>query len=649
MVIVVALTVRKRHQSLLTPSSTPLRATAAVAPSRPASTTLRKTKEQQGPPTPRGRLDGQSFPDGLLALTWDDGPDEGTLDLAQYLHSEHVSGTFFVVSNWIRRGSEEPGLGHRLFQTGHENLPILGELVALGHRLGNHTRNHVLLTSVTPAELASQLAGADDGLAPFLTNELRIFRPPGGAWDDRASAVVDGDARLHSIEGPVFWDIDQKDWEDSVFCRSTQPESECETAPSTGRRRVRPAVVAARYLASIDRVGHGIVLLHDRVGDVGSHYAIDIARSIIPTLKARGFVFVAPLIQLSPLSKRLPVDPDCFPSRTREGLSVLLVDINGDGRSDACLQTNGPLECAVSEERQGPSGPITSFRWALPSLGAPDGGAGTCERFAPLGQWALADVSGSGRASRCGVGAAGVFCRGAPTGEQCGAPSLWLPAPASSRPVAFAPTTTLGHVTTSPATLRFADVDGDGKDDACAETPLGVVCARGHGDGFQPARVWLRRAAYTDVSAEPVGELLLGDLNGDGRADACVSREGALVCALSTGTELVDVRTWSTADELVDHKPLPGYASDGSRSLWLADLNGDGRSDVCRITQAGLFCGLSDGHAFTRPTNWLAPVDRSEWSAQSPQPPVALGDINGDGRADLCVVMDDGLYCGLAP
>ena len=86
------------------------------------------------------------------------------------------------------------------------------------------------------------------------------------------------------------------------------------------------------------------------------------------------------------------------------------------------------------------------------------------------------------------------------------------------------------------------------------------------------------------------------------------------------------------------------WGSEDLRSLWLADLNGDGRADLCRENQDGLFCGLSDGRRFTQPTNWLARVDRPGWSARGRRSPIALGDINGDGHADLCIVAEDGVH-----
>src|SRR5262249_30663354 len=69
-----------------------------------------------------------------------------------------------------------------------------------------------------------------------------------------------------------------------------------------------------------------------------------------------------------------------------------------------------------------------------------------------------------------------------------------------------------------------------------------------------------------------------------------------------------------------------------------ADLNGDGRNDVCAVLDDAVVCALALGahkqgaHApFAHATPWLASGARS----LRPES-VALVDVNGDGRADWC-------------
>ena len=243
-------------------------------------------------------------------------------------------------------------------------------------------------------------------------------------------------------------------------------------------------MVAARYLADIQQVGHGVVLFHDRVGDVGSSYAMDIAQIVIPALKAQGFVLVAPSLELSPLSRRLPLDNQGFPSPTSQQVFVGLADIDGDGRADVCFSRRGALACAMSEERPGPPGgpvPVTAFRWAKPSPPVPGEPGVDGEPFGPFAPWALADVRARGRASVCSFGFEGVFCRLVTKYGDLAPPGPWLADAKASGSVALAPHVRLVDAKRTVASFGFGDIDGDGKDDVCALTQTGIVCACSNG------------------------------------------------------------------------------------------------------------------------------------------------------------------------
>jgi peptidoglycan/xylan/chitin deacetylase (PgdA/CDA1 family) len=300
----------------------------------------------------RAPLDGRAFPEGVLSLTWDDGPDVHTLELARWLAEQKVSATFFVVGEWDRELSSDPGFGAATYRTGYRHIAILGDLVRLGHRIGNHTLDHTLLADTSIEGATEQLVRAQVEIDPFIENELRLFRAPGGQWSRDAASALD-DPRLAGLVGPVRWDIDGKDWEASL-------------------RRTRPEAVAERYVAQIDRARRGIVLLHDRVGDVGSTYALDVAKRLVPQLKARGFVFAAPVLSFSALRPR-----DVRPPVRRS----LAGDLNGDGHVDECAISNAGVTCALSNGRM--------FMKKTLWLDAPVESA-----------W-LSDVNGDGRADLC--------------------------------------------------------------------------------------------------------------------------------------------------------------------------------------------------------------------------------------------------------
>jgi peptidoglycan-N-acetylglucosamine deacetylase len=79
-----------------------------------------KSSQLFGPTVYRGVRSRKS-----VALTFDDGPSEGTAELLEYLGKEEVPATFFMCGANVTR------------------LPqVAGEVAAGGHQLGNHTYSH---------------------------------------------------------------------------------------------------------------------------------------------------------------------------------------------------------------------------------------------------------------------------------------------------------------------------------------------------------------------------------------------------------------------------------------------------------------------------------------------------------------------------
>lgn len=479
-------------------------------------------------PHVRESLRGAQFPDGVLALTWDDGPDQRTLDLARFLRSRRVSGTFFVVRAWEEGVSEEPGRGPDRFATGYAHLPVLSDLVALGHRIGNHTDGHVILDGLADERVVEQIGKNQIALDPFLGNELRMFRAPGGYWSAAASSALDQSAFADTV-GPFRWDIDEKDWSASLD-------------------GVSPHVVAKRYLATAVRLKKGIVLLHDRVGAVGSSFALDLAKDLVPALEARGFVFSAPLLSFGAFERRLDVSP----LTSHLAGALRLGDLTGDGLADLCVEAHDGTICARATRVARPSGALPRTAFVAPT------------RVDASGAF-FGDIDGDGRADLCRKRGDEIACaRSSGTGYR-----TW--------------SKTLGA---RGDLLRLADVDGDGLADACVRNDEGVFCATSTGSSFTDERTWIDASAIDPTHAE------LADVDGDGRADAC----SAGICALSTGRAFGAPTRWSSARDLTLADPS---------TIRFADLNGDGRADACIKTTDGVACAFSNGRSFTAPTLWL--------------------------------------------
>jgi peptidoglycan/xylan/chitin deacetylase (PgdA/CDA1 family) len=133
-----------------------------------------------------------------VALTFDMG---GRLDPAveimDWLIANGVKATIFPTG--VSATTTDPGL---LVLARVRDNPGLFDL-------GNHSWDHPNFTELSAAEMADQLARAENAIAPIVGRTTRPwFRPPYGAW---TAAVREGVGRA-GWGYTVMWDIDTLDW-----------------------------------------------------------------------------------------------------------------------------------------------------------------------------------------------------------------------------------------------------------------------------------------------------------------------------------------------------------------------------------------------------------------------------------------------------
>jgi peptidoglycan-N-acetylglucosamine deacetylase len=202
---------------------------------------------------PTGQLYGRTFI-GLargtkqLALTYDDGPnDPHTFRLLEVLAKHDVRATFFLIGRYARRRPD-----------------IARELITAGHRVGNHTFTHPLLTFKSAAETRKELSECRAALQEAIGEHSNLFRPPFGGRRPQTLRV----ARELGFE-PVMWNVTGYDW----------------NAP--------PAAVIETKLTNQIR-GGDVILLHD-----GGHRQMGADRSqtvlatdrLITRYKSEGYEF----------------------------------------------------------------------------------------------------------------------------------------------------------------------------------------------------------------------------------------------------------------------------------------------------------------------------------------------------------------------
>jgi hypothetical protein len=244
------------------------------------------------------------------------------------------------------------------------------------------------------------------------------------------------------------------------------------------------------------------------------------------------------------------------------------------------------------------------------------------------------DLNNDGRADVCGRGINGIVCARS-SGGSFGAASVWE----SSFSDANGWTTAKYY-----STIDYPDINNDGRADVCGRGGGGIWCATSNGTSF--TGIALREASFSDANGWGVSKyystIRFPDLNADGRADVCGRGSGGIWCATSNGTNFTGISLWASAFSDANGWDLSKYHS----TIHFPDVNNDGRADVCGRGAGGIWCGLSDGRTFGTPTLWSSTFsDAGGWDDVDNYSTIQFADVNHDGRDDVCARGDNGIYC----
>ncbi|WMJ81081.1 polysaccharide deacetylase family sporulation protein PdaB [Clostridium sp. MB40-C1] len=115
-----------------------------------------------------------------------------TIKILDTLDKYNIKATFFLVGRWIDEFPEET---KQIYKRGHE--------------IGNHSNSHPDMTKTQDSKIIQELAATDAKLMQLIGTDTKLFRFPGGAYDNRSISAVES-TNHYCIQ----WDVDSIDWKE---------------------------------------------------------------------------------------------------------------------------------------------------------------------------------------------------------------------------------------------------------------------------------------------------------------------------------------------------------------------------------------------------------------------------------------------------
>ncbi len=191
----------------------------------------------------------------FVALTFDDGPCETTLQVLEILKKHNVTASFFVVGNNFR----------------DDNGKITKQCHEYGCEICNHSKTHSGMPEFSAEEIQEEISYTDEKVKEQCGYITKFFRPPYIAYND---------VMFDTVKKPFICGVGANDWDDSVSADERVERILTQTTDGT------------------------IILLHDAQGNIKTVQAID---KIIPALIADGYDFV----NISQLFEKCGTVPQC--------------------------------------------------------------------------------------------------------------------------------------------------------------------------------------------------------------------------------------------------------------------------------------------------------------------------------------------------
>lgn len=127
-----------------------------------------------------------------VAITYDDGPGAETNRLLDKLKAKNAHVSFMVIA-----------------PSAEQHPELLKRMKAEGHTIGNHTKSHRQLNTLSPDQVSREIDAGNAAIKKATGQSTRWVRPPYGA----TNATVDQVTRDKGVS-QALWDVDTVDWKD---------------------------------------------------------------------------------------------------------------------------------------------------------------------------------------------------------------------------------------------------------------------------------------------------------------------------------------------------------------------------------------------------------------------------------------------------
>ncbi len=176
-----------------------------------------------------GILWGFNVPEKTVVLTFDDGPHYRHTDMILDTLKEYNAKAYFfaVGKNFGSTDENKPVL--------KKNADKLQRALKEGHKLGNHSFTHRVLTKLEEGEQLEELKNTNTLLEVVAKSKNTVFRPPYGSKDEDLQALT-----ISQGMRSVMWNVDSMDWGDPI-----------------------PDSIASRVIEKVEKNKRGIILFHD--------------------------------------------------------------------------------------------------------------------------------------------------------------------------------------------------------------------------------------------------------------------------------------------------------------------------------------------------------------------------------------------------